>query len=112
MAEDPKLELMSVRVPQGTFERIDTLLKGGELRSTFIRTAVQNEIDRRSYLRASPEGEIRKSIQQMETELARRKATRKSTSLEMFKVTARKYEQFLRSLLPHEVVPFKPGEVK
>jgi metal-responsive CopG/Arc/MetJ family transcriptional regulator len=47
MAEDLKLEIMTVRVPQGTLDRIDRQLKGGELRSVFIRRAVQTELAKR-----------------------------------------------------------------
>jgi metal-responsive CopG/Arc/MetJ family transcriptional regulator len=42
-----KLEIMTVRVPEGTMDRINNLLRGGELRSVFIRTAVEAELTRR-----------------------------------------------------------------
>lgn len=42
-----KLEIMTVRVPEGTLACIDQHLKGGELRSAFIREAVEAEIARR-----------------------------------------------------------------
>jgi len=42
-----KLEIMTVRVAEGTMERINRLLRGGELRSVFIRTAVEAELKRR-----------------------------------------------------------------
>jgi len=43
-----KLEIMTVRVPEGTMDRINGLLRGGELRSVFIRTAVEAELTRRA----------------------------------------------------------------
>jgi len=43
-----KLEIMTVRVPEGTMDRINSLLRGGELRSVFIRTAVEAELARRA----------------------------------------------------------------
>lgn len=45
--DELKLEIMTVRVPEGTLAEIDTVLKGGELRSVFIRQAVQTELAKR-----------------------------------------------------------------
>jgi hypothetical protein len=42
-----KLEIMTVRVPEGTMDRISSVLHGGELRSVFIRVAVEAELLRR-----------------------------------------------------------------
>jgi len=42
-----KLEIMTVRVPEGTMDRISSVLYGGELRSVFIRVAVEAELSRR-----------------------------------------------------------------
>lgn len=42
-----KLEMINARLPQGTGERIDRVLKGGELRSAFIRAAIEAELERR-----------------------------------------------------------------
>jgi len=42
-----KLEIMTVRVPEGTMDRISSVLYGGELRSVFIRVAVEAELLRR-----------------------------------------------------------------
>ena len=46
-SDDLKLEIMTVRIPEGTLGRIDRQLKGGELRSVFIRQAVEAELRRR-----------------------------------------------------------------
>jgi metal-responsive CopG/Arc/MetJ family transcriptional regulator len=46
-SDELKLEIMTVRVPEGTLAEIDTVLKGGELRSVFIRQAVQSELAKR-----------------------------------------------------------------
>jgi metal-responsive CopG/Arc/MetJ family transcriptional regulator len=45
--DDLKLEIMTVRVPYGTLARIDRVLRGGELRSAFIRSAVEAELQSR-----------------------------------------------------------------
>lgn len=45
--DELKLEIMTVRVPEGTLELIDKHLMGGELRSVFIRKAVDAELKRR-----------------------------------------------------------------
>ncbi len=50
--DELKLEIMTVRVPEGTLGRIDALLLGGELRSAFIRKAVETELKRRMRLNA------------------------------------------------------------
>ena len=42
-----KLEMINARLPQGTGERMDRVLKGGELRSAFIRAAIEAELQRR-----------------------------------------------------------------
>ena len=47
VAEQPKLKVVNVRLPEGMEDRIDRLLYGGELRSAFIRRAVITEIQRR-----------------------------------------------------------------
>jgi hypothetical protein len=78
MAEDLKLKIMTVRVMQGTFDRMDRLLKGGELRSTFIRKAVEAEIAHRADndprdLRKHPASEIHKAIGHLEAELKHRR---------------------------------------
>ena len=52
--DELKLEIMTVRVPEGTLARIDSLLKGGELRSAFIRKAVEAELRRRHKAVAKP----------------------------------------------------------
>jgi metal-responsive CopG/Arc/MetJ family transcriptional regulator len=41
------IETANVRLPEGTIDRIEKVLKGGELRSGFIRTAVEAELRRR-----------------------------------------------------------------
>ena len=40
-------EVVNARLPIGTSERIDQVLNGGELRSAFIRHAVEAELQRR-----------------------------------------------------------------
>ena len=40
-------EVINARLPVGTGERIDQVLNGGELRSAFIRHAVEAELQRR-----------------------------------------------------------------
>jgi len=40
-------ERLNARVPLGTEKRIMAVLKGGELRSTFFREAIENELIRR-----------------------------------------------------------------
>lgn len=47
MSKSRKNEIMTVRVPQGTFKRISKSLKSGELRSGLIRVAVLVELKRR-----------------------------------------------------------------
>lgn len=42
-----KTEIVNARLPAGTGERMDRVLKGGELRSAFIRAAVEAELQRR-----------------------------------------------------------------
>ena len=41
------IETANVRLPEGTIDRIEKVLKGGELRSRFIRAAVEAELRRR-----------------------------------------------------------------
>jgi metal-responsive CopG/Arc/MetJ family transcriptional regulator len=42
------IDIMQARLPKGTIKRIDKVLKGGgEQRSHFLRTAVENELRRR-----------------------------------------------------------------
>jgi hypothetical protein len=41
------IEIVQVRLPRGTSKRIDKVLRGGELRSAFIRMAVMTELRRR-----------------------------------------------------------------
>jgi hypothetical protein len=45
--ETPKIDFFNVRLPAGTAKRIDNVLNGGELRSAFIRHAVEAELQRR-----------------------------------------------------------------
>ena len=40
-------EIINARVPAGTGKRMDSVLKGGELRSAFIRAAIDAELKRR-----------------------------------------------------------------
>jgi metal-responsive CopG/Arc/MetJ family transcriptional regulator len=40
-------EQMPARLPAGTFARMDDVLKDGEKRSDFVRTAVERELKRR-----------------------------------------------------------------
>lgn len=40
-------DLMQARFPKGTFKRMDRLLRGGELRTHFVRTAVEAEMKKR-----------------------------------------------------------------
>lgn len=47
LPDDPKLEIVTARLPEGTTTRIDRMLKGGELRSAFIRIAVEAELQKR-----------------------------------------------------------------
>lgn len=49
-----KLEIMTVRVPGGTMDRISGVLRGGELRSGFVRVAVEAELARREKKAAAP----------------------------------------------------------
>jgi hypothetical protein len=42
-----KADLFTIRMPLGIGEQIDRVLKGGELRSAFMRTAVLAELKRR-----------------------------------------------------------------
>jgi metal-responsive CopG/Arc/MetJ family transcriptional regulator len=46
---DPNNETcaMNVRMAQRQAERIDAVLKGGELRSDFFRSAIENELEKR-----------------------------------------------------------------
>nr|WP_250808500.1 ribbon-helix-helix domain-containing protein [Neorhizobium tomejilense] len=39
------------RLPEGTLDRIDAVLKPGEYRSDFLRKAVEQELDRRERCR-------------------------------------------------------------
>jgi len=40
-------DLMQARLPKGTFKRMDRVLRGGELRSHFLRVAVEAELKKR-----------------------------------------------------------------
>ena len=42
-----KLEKIMARLPQGSAARMDCVLRGGELRSKFMRDAILAEIERR-----------------------------------------------------------------
>lgn len=69
-----KTEIVTVRMPFGTLARIDHLLKGGELRSAFIRKALETEIERRSDgfthdLLKHRKSDLRKAKQQIEAAL-------------------------------------------
>lgn len=41
------VDLINARLPEGTLERMDRVLMGGELRSGFIRMAIDRELRRR-----------------------------------------------------------------
>lgn len=41
------VDLINARLPEGTLNRMDKVLMGGELRSAFIRMAVDKELRRR-----------------------------------------------------------------
>lgn len=41
------IEMVNVRVTPGTIDRIEKVLKGGELRSAFVRAAIAAELQRR-----------------------------------------------------------------
>lgn len=45
--DEKSMEIINARVPDGTFERIDKVLKGGEVRSAFLRAALEAELKRR-----------------------------------------------------------------
>jgi metal-responsive CopG/Arc/MetJ family transcriptional regulator len=47
MPAHSKLEIINARLPNGTSDRIDRVLNGGEVRSAFIRHAVEAELQRR-----------------------------------------------------------------
>jgi metal-responsive CopG/Arc/MetJ family transcriptional regulator len=47
MQETYFTEIIRSRLPEGTSARIDRVLKGGELRSAFVRAAVEAELQRR-----------------------------------------------------------------
>lgn len=47
MKHDDLIEIVNLRMPEGTFARIRNVLHGGEVRSSFIRYAVLKEIDHR-----------------------------------------------------------------
>ena len=44
---EPDIDIMQARLPKGTLRRMDKVLKGGEIRSHFLRAAVENELRRR-----------------------------------------------------------------
>ncbi|WP_425326599.1 YlcI/YnfO family protein [Pseudaminobacter salicylatoxidans] len=46
---------MPGRFPEGTFDRIDSVLEPGENRADFVRRAVERELKRRK--RKAPDGE-------------------------------------------------------
>ena len=46
-------EDMQARFPEGTFERIEAVLKLSESRTDFVREAVERELKRRAALRKS-----------------------------------------------------------
>lgn len=50
MDEPKKIERILVRLPEGSVERIHRVLKGGELRSAFVRAAVEAELQRREFV--------------------------------------------------------------
>lgn len=52
MPDDPKLdEILTVRVSYDTLARMDRVLRGGEVRSEFIRRAVEAELQAREPVR-------------------------------------------------------------
>ena len=44
---DINIDIMQARLPKGTLKRMDKVLKGGEIRSHFLRNAVENELRHR-----------------------------------------------------------------
>lgn len=42
-----KTEITTVRLPEGSTQRIERVLKSGEIQAMFIRAAVDNELRRR-----------------------------------------------------------------
>lgn len=48
------VQQMLARFPEGTFERMDTLLHPGEDRASLVRTAVETELRRREMLEGQP----------------------------------------------------------
>ena len=47
MPDTAKAEMINARLPIGSGERMDRVLYGGELRSAFIRHAIEAELRRR-----------------------------------------------------------------
>lgn len=41
------IDIMQARLPAGSLKRMDKVLRGGEIRAHFLRTAVENELKRR-----------------------------------------------------------------
>lgn len=69
LPDDPKLEIVTARLPEGTNGRIDRVLRGGELRSHFIRIAVEAELQKREKA-AKRQRDAAKSQRQSEPALA------------------------------------------
>jgi len=42
-----KVDVLTMRLPGGSFARIDRVLKGGEIRAAFFRMAVEAELQKR-----------------------------------------------------------------
>lgn len=46
-----KTELINIRVAEGTNQRIDKVLNGGEIRAAFVREAIERELERRAKIK-------------------------------------------------------------
>lgn len=51
MPNTPMTEAVNLRIPEGTMVRIDDVLNGGEVRSAFVRHAIEAEIQKREGMR-------------------------------------------------------------
>jgi len=45
--DSSQVDVLTMRLPAGSFDRIHRVLKGGELRSAFVRVAVEAELQKR-----------------------------------------------------------------
>lgn len=73
MSYAPKTEVMNLRFPEGTFERIHDVLYGGEIRAAFVRLAVETELLRRENDQRSKDRTFHREMEELRQQLEKEK---------------------------------------